>query len=151
VRRTLIAAVFAILLMPLAASADIDIDVVTPRRARPGDPVRVTARGFLGPRPWPAMEVAMIPMAKAPKPQHWGVAMRRARLRRPPFRIVGTIRRWRPLPPRPYQYGHGEGSIVFRTPDVRSGRYLFGLFCDPCLRGPRGNLIIDRRLVLKVR
>lgn len=139
------------LLTTAAASADIDIDVVTPRRATPGDPVRMTARGFLGQKPWPAMEVAMIPMAKAPKKPYWGIAMRRPRLRRPPYRIVGKIRRWRPLPPRPYQYGHGEGSIVFRTPAVRSGRYVFGLFCEPCLSGPRGNLIIDRRLVLTVR
>jgi hypothetical protein len=130
-----------------SATADIGIRTVDRATAKPGDTVRVTARGFLGDRPWPAMPVVML---AAPRPDPsihlTHRRMRPARLRRPPYRFLGTITRWRRLP-----NGHGVGHLRFRVPRVARGRYVFGLFCDDCVRGTKGSLIIDHRLVLRVK
>jgi hypothetical protein len=68
------------------------------------------------------------------------------RLTRPPYRRLGAISRWRTQPD-----GHGIGSLTFAVPRLVPGPYLFGLFCDRCIRGPEGSLIIDYRLILRVR
>jgi hypothetical protein len=68
------------------------------------------------------------------------------RLLRPPYRLVGTIRRWQGRT----RNGHAWGYVVFRVPKVKLGRYVFGMFCPPCVRGPRGSLIVDPALILTV-
>jgi hypothetical protein len=133
-----------------AAHADIGIRNVSKRHARPGDAVTVTARGFLGPRPWAAMPVVIVAAGQAPRPFLCGNGycsprMRAKRLRRPPYRFLGEIRRWRPLPG-----GRGAGSLEFDVPALAPGRYVFGLFCDPCVAGVSGSLIIDHRLALRI-
>jgi hypothetical protein len=147
-RRALVAALVPVLLLPLAASADIGIRSIDAQTARTGDRVRITARGFLGARPWPAMPVEIVAAAQAPRPSRLGVTprMRAERLRRPPYHLVGSIRGWRRL-----ANGHGVGTLEFRVPAVIPDRYVLGLFCDRCVRGPKGSLIIDRRLVMRVK
>ncbi|HEV3479032.1 MAG TPA: hypothetical protein VG144_06240 [Gaiellaceae bacterium] len=134
-------------LLPLTASADIGIDRISHKAARPGDVVRVTARGFLGAEPWPAMPVVLVAAVNAARPSIYGASptMRPERLRRKPYRLLGAIVRWRPLP-----NGHGVGHLSFRVPRVARGRYVFGLFCDRCVNGPKGSRIIDHGLVLRV-
>jgi hypothetical protein len=135
------------------ASADIGIRAVSPREARPGSVARLTVRGYLGPKPWSAMEVVIVAAGRAPKPQPCGAGLcrpsfHRTALRHAPFTFVGLVKRWRPLAGRP---DSGRAILTFRVPSVRPDRYVFGLFCERCRRGPRGSLIIDPRVVLLVR
>lgn len=69
-------------------------------------------------------------------------------LDRPPFKVVGSIRRWRVVGPRGAQ--QGRATLLFRLPVVAPGRYVFGLFCPSCIRGPKGSLIVAYELVLRV-
>lgn len=140
------------LVVPCAARADIGIIKLTPTAARPGDAVTIVVAGYLGPRPWRPMPVVMIPAKLAPKevPFRGGFRSpiaRRSELRPPPYRVVGAVRNWRP---RDETGVNARGELRFRLPPVRPGRYVFALFCAPCWPGPRGSLIIDRRLVLTV-
>jgi hypothetical protein len=148
--RILPVAVLAAVVATPSASADIGIRGVSPRHVHPGEVVRVTADGFLGPEPWPAMPIVIVAEQHAPRPYQCGNGycsprMARGRLGRPPYRLLGAIRRWRRQ-----SDGHGIGSLRFTVPRLRSGRYVLGLFCESCVRGPKGSLIIDRRLVLHV-
>jgi hypothetical protein len=142
--------VLAVLVAVPAAWADVGIRAVSTREARPGDAARVTADGFLGPKPWPAMPIVMIRERQAPRPYYCGNGgcsprMAAGRLRRSPYRLLGSIRRWQTQ-----RDGHGAGSLAFAVPRVAPGRYVFGLFCERCVRGPTGSLIIDYALVLRV-
>jgi hypothetical protein len=147
VRRALLLAALATLVLSSAATADIGIRGISARSARPGEVVRVTARGCLGDRPWPAMPVVLVAAVNAPRPSVYGGAptMHPERLRGKPYRLLGAIARWRPL-----GSCHGVGHLTFRVPRVARGRYVFGLFCDRCVNGPEGSLIIDHGLVLRV-
>jgi hypothetical protein len=142
-------AIASVLVLAFAGSATADIGIreISRGSASPGGVVRVTARGFLGEPPSPAMPVVMVAAARAPRPSRFGVTplMRPERLRRPPYRLLGSVRQWRRLP-----NGHGVGNLSFRVPRVAHGRYVFGLFCDRCVNGPKGSLIIDYKLVLRV-
>ena len=41
--------------------------------------------------------------------------------------------------------------MLFRVPTTTPlGRYVFGLFCPSCIRGPKGSLIVANDLVLRV-
>jgi hypothetical protein len=144
----------AVVLVALAASAaraDVGIRAVQPSTAQVGDVVRVTARGFLGEKPWPAMPVVIVKRSAAPKPSRCGGGgicspkLREPALRRPPFVWVGAIRRWRAE-----GSGRGSGKLTFRVPRVEPARYVVGLFCAACTRGARGSLIIDARRTLVV-
>jgi hypothetical protein len=135
-----------------AAHGDIGIRKLTPASARPGDVITVVAAGYLGPRPWRALPVVMIPARLAPKlrPVRGGFGRPlalRSELRSPRYRVVGAVRNWQP---RDQTGVNARGEFRFRLPAVPPGRYLFALFCDPCAPGPQGSLIIDRRLVLAV-
>jgi hypothetical protein len=135
-----------------AAAADIGIRAVHPSTARPGDVVRVTAHGYLGPKPWPAMPVVMVGASKAPTPYRCRrSALCRPRvdpsaLQRAPYVWVGRIRRWRTT-----GQDSARGELAFRVPRVKPARYLFGLYCAACVPGPSGSLIVDPRVVLVVR
>jgi hypothetical protein len=131
------------------ASADIGIRWISSRSAEPGDPFSVSVDGFLGSKPWPSMPIVMVAAGQAPQVRSGGSrpAMKLRRLYEPPYRWLGVIRRWHPIRREP---GHGSGVLRFAIPKASSGRYLFGLFCESCVRGPRGSLIIDYRLQLKV-
>jgi hypothetical protein len=99
------------------------------------------------------MPVVMIPAARAPKPVPFrdGYAAPKARLselRPPRYRVVGAIERWQA---RDRSGGSGAGTLRFRVPRVPPAPYVFALFCDSCARGAAGSLIIDERLVLRVR
>jgi hypothetical protein len=140
------------LLVTGAAHGDIGIRKLTPTSARPGDVITVVAAGYLGPQPWRAMPVVMIPARLAPKlrPVRGGFGRPlalRTELRPPRYRVVGAVRNWRP---RDQAGVNARGELRLRLPAVPPGRYVFALFCDPCSPGPRGSLIIDRRLVLAV-
>jgi hypothetical protein len=151
-RRAAAVAVVVALVVTGAARGDIGIRELTPRTARAGDLVTVVAAGYLGPRPWQPMPVVMIPAKLAPKPRpvpggFGSPIARRSDLRPPRYRIVGAVSTWRP---RDDTGVNARGVLRFRLPPVRPGRYVFALFCEPCRPGPRGSLIIDRRLVLTV-
>ena len=147
----------AVIALATASPTDADVGIrdLRPRAARVGDLVRVTAGGYLGPKPWPSMPVALVPLRKAPRPRPCmnGRAICRPTLRysalaQPPFALLGSVRRWRRDP---VAKEHGTGSLVFRVPRVGSGRYVVGLFCAECVAGPRGSLIIAYDLVLRLR
>ncbi len=70
-----------------------------------------------------------------------------AALERPPFKVVGTITRWRQVGPRGVQ--QGKATLRFRLPRVAPGRYVFGLFCPSCIHGPKGSLIVAYDLILR--
>jgi hypothetical protein len=147
----LAATLVAGLIAASAAAADIGIRAVHPSTARAGDVVRVTAHGYLGPKPWPAMPVVMVGASKAPRPYRCRrSALCRPRvdpsaLRRAPYVWVGRIRRWRAIGP-----DTARGELAFRVPRVEPARYVFGLYCATCAAG-RGSLIVDPRIVLVVR
>jgi hypothetical protein len=141
-RRSLLVFVGAALLAPPTASADIDIDLISRKTATPGQLVRVTAAGFVGSTPWVA-PVVMRPAAGASRVSQ---SLYYGRLLRPPYRLVGTIREWHGRT----RNRHAWGYVVFRVPRVKLGRYVFGLFCPPCARGPKGSLIVEPALVLTI-
>jgi hypothetical protein len=143
VRRSVLVLVLAALIATPPASADIDIDEISRNVARPGQLVRVTAAGFVGSTSW----VAPIVMLPASRASRVSLRLRYTRLRRPPYRMVGTIRTWHGLT----RMGHAWGFVVFRTPRMKPGRYVFGMFCPPCVRGPKGSLIVEPALVLTVK
>ena len=152
--RISIASVVVALALPAAdARADIGIRKLSTSVARPGDFVTVFASGYLGPKPWRPMPVVMIPARLAPKliPVRGGFASPRAlrsQLTLPRYRVVGAIRAWRA---RDSTAVNATGRLRFRVPRVAAGIYVFGLFCERCTRGPKGSLIIDERLRLRVR
>jgi hypothetical protein len=150
--RALLLAVVCVALAASAAHADIGIRAVQPSTAQVGDLVRVTARGFLGEKPWPAMRVVFVKASAAPTPFRCGERgicrprLREPQLRRSPFVWVGAIRRWRAE-----GSGRGSGELTFRVPRVEPARYVVGLYCAACTPGACGSLIIDPRLTLVVR
>src|SRR5262249_44715640 len=119
---------------------------VAPAVAHSGDTVRVYAGGYLGPQPWPAHPIVLVPLAQAPKAGPCGggwcpPTTTPAALHRPPFVPLGSIARWRPA------YYGGEGVLTARLPVLAPGRYAVLLFCEQC----GGSLIGDARIVLRVR
>ncbi len=134
------------------AAADIGIRSIDQRVASTGQIVKLTASGYLGPRPWKPYPVAMISARHAPQPYpcrggYCSPIRRLETLRRPPYLFLGYVD-WRPVK------GLGEsglGILRFRVPRVKPGPYLFALFCETCARGQKGSLIIDPRLVLRIR
>jgi hypothetical protein len=146
VRRTLIGLATLALIFPAEAAADIGIVGVAPTHARPGDPIRVTAQGYLGMTSWP-YPVVMVEAHRAPQPYSCmqGTAICEpsilpAALGRPPFIVVGWIMHWQRIAPLGAQ--QGRATLIFRIPRVPAGRYVFGLFCSPCARGPKGSVIV---------
>jgi hypothetical protein len=145
-------ATLAVLVLATVARGDVGIRKLMPTSARPGEQITIVAAGYLGPRPWRPMPIVMIPakLAPRPRPVQGGLGSpiaRRSDLRPPRYRIVGAVRNWRRRDERAV---NATGALRFRLPPVRTGRYVFALFCDPCRSGPRGSLIIDPRLVLAV-
>lgn len=150
--RVLLLALLGALVLPAAGLGDIGILKLSRYEARPGESVSVRAAGYLGPKPWRPMPVVMIPAALAPKPVPFrgGFAAptaRRIELRPPRYRVVGAIWLWRI---RDQTGVNATGQLRFRVPRVRTGHYVLALFCDACAAGPKGSLIIDPRLVLRV-
>ena len=136
-----------------SARADIGIVGVAPRHARAGDRIRVTAAGYLG-MTHQTFTVALMPARRAPHPYSCmqgttfcEPSFLPAALQRPPFKIVGTITRWRQVGP--LGVHQGKATLSFRLPRVATGRYVFGLFCPSCIRGPRGSLIVAYDLILR--
>jgi hypothetical protein len=154
-RRTVFAAIALALLSPVqSAQADIGIVALSPTRAHTGDRIRVTAAGYLG-MTHQIFTVILVPEARAPQPHSClnGTAICTpsflpARLTRPPFTPVGKVKSWRQVGPRGVR--QGRAILTFRLPRVAPGRYLLGLFCPSCTRGPKGSLIIADDLVLRV-
>ncbi len=153
-RRVLVLLAVALVAPVQAARADIGIVGVTPSQARRGDRVRVTAAGYLG-MTHQTFRVVLVPASRAPRPyscMHGTTFCEPSfllpALDRPPFRVIGSIKRWRRIGPRGAQ--QGRASLVFRLPTVGPGRYVFGLFCPSCIRSPRGSLIVAYDLILRV-
>jgi hypothetical protein len=155
-RRTIVRCTVAlvfVLLLPASAGADIGIRGIVPNVARPGENIRVTVRGYLGERPWRPMPVVLVHASRTPRPYpcKGGYCTPSAyprELRLPPYHLLGAVRSWRALD----RTGvNAVGAMAVRVPRVRAGRYLLGLFCASCARGPKGSIIIDYRLVLTVR
>jgi hypothetical protein len=154
-RRTLFAAIATALLLPIqSAGADIGIVGLSPAHARTGDRIRVTAAGYLG-MTHQIFTVILVPKARAPQPYSClsGTAICTpsflpARLTRPPFTPAGRITSWRQVGPR--RIRQGRAILMFRLPRVAPGRYVLGLFCPSCTRGPKGSLIIADNLILRV-
>jgi hypothetical protein len=146
-------AILVALMLPATAVADIGVRSVNPTTAKPGQVVRITVAGYLGQRPWRPMPVVLVPQALAPRPYRCRggfctPAVVRAALTKAPYRLLGEVRRWQALD----ETGvNATGELRARIPDVRTGRYLLGLFCSSCTRGPKGSVIIDYRLTLVVR
>ena len=153
--RTVFAAIALALLLPVrSADADIGIVGLSPRHAHTGDRVRVTAAGYLG-MTHQIFRVVLVPEARAPQPHSCmnGTSICTpsfvpARLERPPFIPVGKITRWRHIGARGIR--QGRATLTFRLPRVAPGRYVLGLFCPSCTRGPKGSLIIADDLILRV-
>jgi hypothetical protein len=153
VRRISLLAVLIVLAVPAAAHADIGIRHVSKSAARPGEPVSVIVAGHLGPGPWRPMPIVMIPAARTPErvrvPGGYSAPLALpSELRPPRYRVVGSVRRWRAVS---RMHEHARGRLRFRVPRVTPRRYVFALFCDGCVRGPRGSLIVRKTLVLRVR
>jgi hypothetical protein len=136
------------------ADADIAIVGVSPTHARTGERIRVTAAGYLG-MTHQIFTVILVPEASAPEPHSCldgsaicTPAFLPARLKRPPFTPVGKVTSWRLIGPRGSR--QGRAILTFRLPRVAPGRYVLGLFCPSCTRGPKGSLIIADDLVLRV-
>ena len=150
----LAAAGLAAMLLADGSRADIGIRSVEPAVARAGGLVRLTISGFLGPRPWSKLPIVIVAERRAPKPYACRPnaicppSLRRRSLARRPYMHVATVREWRPIGG---SRTSGVATVVIRVPRVAPGRYVFGLFCAACTRGPKGSLIIDARLVLTVR
>jgi hypothetical protein len=138
-------AVLAALVLPGAGRGDVGIVKVSRSQARAGDFLSIVAAAYLGPKPWRAMPVVMIPAALAPNPTP---RARLSQLRPPRYRVVGAIWPWRA---RDQTGVNAIGQLRFRVPRVPPRRYVFALFCDACAAGSRGSLIIDHRRVLSVR
>jgi hypothetical protein len=149
------AAIVLALLSPVrAAEADIGIVGLSPKHARTGDRIRVTAAGYLG-MTHQVFTVILVPKARAPQPHSCmsGTAICTpsflpARLRRPPFTPAGKITSWRQVGARGIR--QGRAVVTFRLPRIAPGRYVLGLFCPTCTRGPKGSLIIADDLILLV-
>jgi hypothetical protein len=154
-RRALLAAIVLALVLPVqSADADIAIVGLSPRHARSGDRIRATAAGYLG-MTHQVFTVILVPKERAPRPRSClgGSAICTpsflpARLDRPPFTPVGKVTRWRQVGPRGVR--QGRAGLSFRLPRVAPGRYVLGLFCPSCTRGPKGSLIIADNLILRV-
>jgi hypothetical protein len=60
----------------------------------------------------------------------------------PPYRLLGRMRctdtfhAWR-------DGGFWNGTLRFRVPEVRPGRYQFVIYCQVCQRGAGGNLVAN--------
>jgi hypothetical protein len=153
--RTAFAAIALALLVPIQpADADIGIVALSPRHAHSGDRIRVTAAGYLG-MTHQIFRVILVPEARAPQPHSCrnGTSICTpsflpARLERPPFTLVGKVTRWRQIGPSGIR--QGRAMLTFRLPPVAPGRYVLGLFCPSCTRGPKGSLIIAADLILRV-
>jgi hypothetical protein len=144
-------------LLPSVAAADIGVTRIDPDVARQGETIRITVRGYLGYGPWKPMPVVLVRSSKAPRPYPCrgdaggGIctpSVYPSELLRPPYSSLGSVRRWRAAD---NTGANGVGVLTTRIPRVGPGRYLVGLFCASCARGPKGSVIIDYRLVLKVR
>jgi len=145
---------FALVLAVAAppAAADIGITSIDRSVASPGQFVRLTATGYLGPQPWRAYPIAMVSARSAPEPYacrggYCSPRLRLAALRRAPYVFLGYLN-WRP---RMASDESGRGTLRFRVPRVRPGRYVFALFCESCVGGPQGSVIVDQRLALRIR
>jgi len=142
-----------VLLLPAVAAADIGIRRVVPDSASPGDSIRITVSGYLGAQPWRPMPVVLVAAARAPQPYpcrggFCTPSVHAPELGKPPYHLLGQVRHWRALD----RTGvNAVGVMTARVPQVRAGRYVLGLFCASCTRGPRGSVIIDYRLGLTVR
>ncbi len=150
--RLLIAFALVLAVAAPPAAADIGITSIDRSVASPGQFVRLTATGYLGPQPWRAYPIAMIAARSAPEPYacrcgYCSPHLRLAALRRTPYVFLGNLD-WRP---RMASDESGRGALRFRVPRVRPGRYVIALFCESCVRGPQGSVIIEPRLVLRVR
>jgi hypothetical protein len=103
---------------------------------------------------WP-YPVVMVEAHRAPQPYSCmhGTAICEpsflpAALGRPPFVLVGWIMHWQRTGP--LGAGQGRATLTFRLPRLAPGLYVFGLFCSPCARGPKGSVIVAD-LILRVR
>jgi hypothetical protein len=151
--RVLIISIGALLLWCGGSAADIGIVSMSAKTAQPGERVLLRAEGYLGPKPWGAYPIVLVSRAAEPNPYKCGTRAicgptRLARaIRKPPFRVVGSVTHWHTL--RGVSV-NGWGLLVFHVPKMSPGVYVPMLVCMRCARGPRVSLIATRGLVLRI-
>jgi hypothetical protein len=142
----------AAMLTAQAALGAVILQKASRSSARPGATVRVTAGGYLGDRPWPAMPVVFVRVDQAPHPAACEnpfacpAMVEPSALHRAPYVFLGRIRHWRLR-----GIDAATGDLTFRVPAVKPGVYQLLLFCDRCVTGTSGSLINVKKLLLTVR
>lgn len=151
--RVLVTSIAVLLLWCGVAAADIGIVSMSARTAQPGERMSLRVEGYLGPKPWGAYPVVLVPSAAEPRPYKCGTRATcgptrlPGAIRKPPFRVVGSVTRWHEL--RGISV-NGWGLLVFRVPKLSRGVYVPMLVCARCARAPRVSLIATRGLVLRI-
>lgn len=150
---------FATLAGAPSAAADVGLVAVEPRDAAPGDRVSAwlgcgsclapsISQGPHGvPEPFP---VSLVNVDRAPEPKrcdrHPACGLESTGPPKDhPYRYLGLAKpmfRKRDLAAWPC-CGAPKYRLHFRVPAVRPGRYAFAIYCERCLPGPRGSLIVD--------
>lgn len=149
----------AVLIGPGRATADVGVVTVDPPRAAPGDRVAawlgcgscLAASVAQGPRhPPPSFPVSLVPAARTPEPKHCGKypacgLFSNGPPRKRPYTFLGLAKptfHERELEEWPC-CGAPKYRLRFRIPAVEPGRHAFVIYCEGCLPGPRGSLIVD--------
>jgi hypothetical protein len=140
-------------------SADVGVVSVKPQSAARGDRIVAwLACGSClapsiarGPRhPPPSFPVSLVDVEQSPEPRNCGerpacgLASTGAP-RQPPYTYLGLAEptfHKRELDEWPC-CGSPKYRLRFRVPPVEPGRYALAVYCESCLPGPRGSLIVD--------
>jgi hypothetical protein len=151
--RLLVISIGALLFWCGVAAADIGIVSMSAKAARPGERVSMRVEGYLGPKPWGAYPIVLVPQLAEPHPYKCGTraicgpTRLPGAIRKAPFSVVGSVTHWHIL--RGISV-NGWGQLVFRVPKLSPGVYVPMLVCARCARAPRVSLIATRGLLLRV-
>jgi hypothetical protein len=151
--RTLAIAFGTLLLWCGVAAADIGIVSMSAKTAQPGQRVSIRVEGYLGPKPWRAYPIVLVPRSAEPHPYKCGTRAICGPTRladaisKAPFRVVGSVVHWHIL--RGISV-NGWGMLVFHVPKLSPGVYVPMLVCARCARAPRVSLIATRGLALRI-
>jgi hypothetical protein len=151
--RVFVISIGALLLWCGVSAADIGIVSMSAKTVQPGERVSIRVEGYLGPKPWRAYPIVLVPQSAEPHPYKCGTraicgpTRLPEAIRKAPFRVVGSVAHWQVL--RGISV-NGWGVLVFRVPKLSPGVYVPMLVCARCARAPRVSLIATRGLALRI-
>lgn len=137
VRRGVAVALVA-LVVPPAALADYGM-TVRKTHVQPGERMTIWGNGCRGGK---RFHLGMRVYLVAERHQ-WATVYKPRPPDGPPYHFLGRFRCTHTHPPQPWgDGGYWTGTVTFRVPRVRPGRYQLVLYCAPCHKGPGGELVL---------